>query len=231
MLFRSIVATVEAVGLVSRRQGRRGESIAGVLVLVVVASSVLMYRAEGIGPGARQFRKGWWPIAAHESLAGLLVGLDPSADPVVAAKEAVARSLPADAAVSAWYSMVPHVSSRAHVYEWPNPFGPSNWGIRDHDQHLPSAVDWILLDRAELQQSSDVGQRLIFEALLDSGEFAVVARRSVGNPAAPVADIVLARRRRPPGCLADPTGELAQRLGYHYAIVAPPSTGKVCPVR
>lgn len=225
-----MLATVEAVGIVSRRPGRRSDVAAGAVVLVLVASSALMYRAEGIGPGAREFRKGWWPMGSAESVADVLLGVDPHDDPVAAAKDAVLRSLPDDASVSAWYSMVPHVSSRVAAYEWPNPFGPSNWGIRDHDQHLPSAVDWILLDRAELNQTNDTGQRLLFDALLATGEFRIVARRTVGDAAAPTADIVLARRQRPPGCLPDPTGEIARRVSNHYAIVAPPSTGTVCPV-
>ena len=224
-----MLATVEGVGFLARRVPRL-PAISTVMVGVLVVCSLAMYRAHGVGPGSVAFRRGYWPLRPTESVLDIVAGVDPRAEAVVRAKDDVVRSLPSDASVSAWYSMVPHVSDRALAYQWPNPFIAENWGIAEQRPDDPAKVSWLLLDRVELATSADATPRELFDALLATGEFRITSERRVHDGAAVVADIVLARRVRRPGCLPDPNGDLAAALGTRYAMVAPPSTGKVCPV-
>ena len=58
------------------------------------------------------------------------------------------RSLPPNAAVSAWLPIVAHVDHRPRVYLWPNPFAQYYWGFQNHSgQPLPAAhdVQYLLL--------------------------------------------------------------------------------------
>jgi hypothetical protein len=53
--------------------------------------------------------------------------------------------VPADAGVSATYSLVPHLTHREHVYEFPNPWVPTNWGPSNRRPD-PDTVDYLVLD-------------------------------------------------------------------------------------
>jgi uncharacterized membrane protein len=61
------------------------------------------------------------------------------ADPV--RRQALALVGP-DAAVSAQFNLVPHLTHRTRVYEFPNPFRPVNWGLPD-DTHPPGAAEAV----------------------------------------------------------------------------------------
>jgi hypothetical protein len=39
------------------------------------------------------------------------------------------------------------------VYEWPNPWVPGNWGFANRDPDDPAAVDHLVVDTYEGQQS------------------------------------------------------------------------------
>lgn len=53
--------------------------------------------------------------------------------------------IPADAVVSAHYTLVPHLSHRRGIYLFPNPFEVREWGIAGENPHDPVSVDYILV--------------------------------------------------------------------------------------
>jgi len=59
--------------------------------------------------------------------------------------------IPADASVAASYQLLPHLSHRREVYDWPNPFWASVWGNDDCD-HLPDpkTVEYVALDLTQV---------------------------------------------------------------------------------
>ncbi len=59
--------------------------------------------------------------------------------------------IPTDASVSASYQLVPHLSQRHEVYDWPNPFWAAVWGNDDCD-HLPDprSVEYVALDLTQV---------------------------------------------------------------------------------
>ncbi len=100
------------------------------------------------------------------------------------AMRAALDHIPADAAVSATYSLLPHLSHRREIYDWPNPFVPSVWGNRNCDNLPdPATIDYVAVDRAQV---SPAQQPLLVDMLDAAGPFAVVFDRD---------DVVIARRR------------------------------------
>lgn len=59
--------------------------------------------------------------------------------------------IPDDAAVSASYQLLPHLTHRYEIYDWPNPFYASVWGNDDCD-HLPDprTIDYVILDKTQI---------------------------------------------------------------------------------
>ena len=94
--------------------------------------------------------------------------------------------VPDDAAVTATYTLGPHLSHREQIYDWPNPWVPAYWG-NDDTYRLPDPVeiDYLVVDR---QQIGPDHQELLagilapgagFEVLFDQDDV-VVARRGAG---------------------------------------------------
>ncbi len=107
--------------------------------------------------------------------------------------------IPDDAAVTASFQLVPHLTHRRHVYDWPNPFVPSMWGNDDCSTLPPSTIiDYVALD---VWHIGDDNQAL-FEALFRAPDApfevvledeAVIVGRRVGTSAA--ADVDPQRQR------------------------------------
>jgi uncharacterized membrane protein len=157
------VATVEALARVRSLPVRN--ALVGVLLLTAVGSSVVW----GASPISRDYDKGMWPLHV---------------DPRTAAKQEAVDRLPGGAATSAAYNIVPHLTHREQVYEFPVPWKPVNWGVDGENLDDPAGVEWLLVDRTLLNAEDT--------ALLDRllrREFAVRFARD---------DIVLAERVRPP---------------------------------
>ena len=96
------------------------------------------------------------------------------------------RRVPDDAGVSATYHLVPHLTQRERIYEWPNPWDQVYWGVKGENPHPPSGVDYLVLDPRLVGDS----YRGLFNSLIrPGGEFESVYQ-------AP--DLVVARRVRPP---------------------------------
>jgi len=83
--------------------------------------------------------------------------------------------------VSAGYTLVPHLSRRAEIYSFPNPWRPSNWGYRDQDTRDPHRVNWIVVDRRALGTEDAA----LLDAILTNGNFRLVLDRD---------DLIVARR-------------------------------------
>jgi uncharacterized membrane protein len=121
-----------------------------------------------------------------------------SKDPVVGAtspadaprRQALAL-IPPDAPVSAQFNLVPQLTRRTKIYEFPNPFRAANWGLegdghpaRDQQELRYVIVDRSLLDKdqqtvlQELQASQDWSTRF------DSGGILLLERRGAAAPGA-----------------------------------------------
>jgi uncharacterized membrane protein len=91
--------------------------------------------------------------------------------------------VPDDVSVTATYSLLPHLTHREQIYDWPNPWVPSYWGEDDRYRlPAPSEIEWIAVDRRQVGDSEvAMFESLIapgggFEVLFDEDDV-VVARR------------------------------------------------------
>lgn len=139
-------------------------SLVGLILVTSLASNV----AWSPSPIGRQYRSGIWavPQPKHE-----------------VEREAL-KLVPAGAGVSATYNLVPHLTHRVHIYEFPNPWVPTNWGASGENPPDPETADYLVLDTA-LNGSQ---QRLYDRLVASGGPFRIVFAK---------AGIVVARRVAP----------------------------------
>ena len=84
--------------------------------------------------------------------------------------------------MSATYYLVPHLTHRRLIYEFPNPFRVANWGVHGEHPGRPEEVDLLVLDT-----TLNGDQAPLYESLVEpGGPFTVVYDRD---------GIVVARRR------------------------------------
>ena len=141
------LATVEACARWGRTQaGRR------FLVGLVGAASLAANVAWSPSPLGVKYHSGIWATA----------------QPKHRAVNAAIRLIPGGAPTAATYYLVPHLTHRTLIYEFPNPWITTNWGIADRDPPDPSKVDWLVVD------TSLNGTAAPLYARLTSGEFQVV---------------------------------------------------------
>jgi uncharacterized membrane protein len=159
------VATVEAIAWMQRVTGGNTLVRDGAVALVFVAALVTTV-TWGASPLARDYDQ-IWPLHAdvHPAIEQRAIDL-----------------MPKDAAVSAAYTVVPHVTHREKAYEFPVPWCNINWGVHGENLDDPAGVQWLLLDRRLLGQQ---GTQLLQELLHD--QFTVRFEQS---------DIVLAQRTK-----------------------------------
>jgi uncharacterized membrane protein len=98
--------------------------------------------------------------------------------------ESLRRALavvPEDASVAATYQLLPHLSHRHRVYDWPNPFSAAVWG-NDDCAHLPDprTVEYVVLpaDPARYYGPSDWIRALPPSAFRSPAMMTHVARRT-----------------------------------------------------
>jgi uncharacterized membrane protein len=143
------LATVEAVALLGRAAGGR-RFLVGLVAACALATNV----AWSPSPLGVRFHTGIWA----------------QAQPGQAAAERAIRLLPGDAGVSTTAALMPHLTHRVHVYEFPNPWLAANWGVRGENLPDPAVIDYLLVDTGQLGD-----QRERFERLVGPGrEFRVV---------------------------------------------------------
>ena len=93
--------------------------------------------------------------------------------------------VPDDASVTATYTIVPQLSRREQIYDWPNPWVESYWGVDDgHRLPSPDAIEWVVIDRnhvsvEHLPVLDEITGGGDFDVLLDESGV-VVARRIEG---------------------------------------------------
>jgi uncharacterized membrane protein len=159
------IAMVEGVAFARRRLGMIALCVA---TACVAAGALYGTLAWGPSPIGAEYDKGWWPLATDTRLA---------------AKEAAVAMIPSDASVSATYTFVPHLSDRAEIYQYPNPFRNSYWGVPGTPTRSPSRIDWVITDQATMGPED----MATFDALITGGDFKVVFDRD---------GVVVARRVR-----------------------------------
>ena len=146
-----MLATVEALGARARRLSTRTA-----LVAVLLAAALAANVAWSPSPISVHFHDGEW------------------AKPSVVSREetAAVAQVTDGTGVSASYPMVPHLTHRVHIYEWPNPFHTGNWGIADRNPDPPTNVNWLVIDT---ELNGDMAP-LLARLTAPSGPFRVVFR-------------------------------------------------------
>jgi uncharacterized membrane protein len=91
--------------------------------------------------------------------------------------------VPDDASVTATYAILPHLTHRAQIYDWPNPWIMAYFG-NDDGYRLPdpSAIEYIILDRRVVQADH---QALVDSLIAPGGDYEVLFEED---------DILVARR-------------------------------------
>jgi uncharacterized membrane protein len=157
------IASMEGISFAVRRLRTQGAR--ALLVVAVLACAVVSTRAWGPSPIGDEYRGGAWALGPRPRQA--------SAD------AAIAKIPPADA-VSASYNLVPHLSERAEIYTFPNPWRSSNFGIEGEPRRSPRPVDWIVVDVTVLDADTrDLLDRLLASRfkLVSQHDGYVVAKR------------------------------------------------------
>jgi uncharacterized membrane protein len=148
------LGTVEGVAFFTRRRPGMRE----VLIGVVGASALAATISWGPSPVGREYRRGWWPLAE-----------DARRD----AKEAALDLVPDKVGVSATYQFDSHLTHREKLYEFPNPFRPSNWGVRNENYPSDEDATWLVIDTQVLGP----GDRSVFDDVMSSGRFTTAFER------------------------------------------------------
>jgi uncharacterized membrane protein len=157
------LATVHAVAFVVRRFGR---ALATVACCFVIAGGVFGTLVWGPSPVSEKYRSGWWP---------------PASDPRRDSLDAAVAMVPDDAAVAASYGILPHLSQREEIYDFPNPWESKNFGIEGKPQRDPERVEWLVIDEAIVR--GDPAAYALLQTILE--DFTVVFDRD---------DVLVARR-------------------------------------
>lgn len=93
--------------------------------------------------------------------------------------------VPSNGKVAASYTIVPHLTHRKTIYEWPNPFVRSYYGISETDPPLdPTDVDWLVLDTTLNGDKAPVFEKLT----APGGQFRIVFQEDTA---------IVAKRVRP----------------------------------
>ena len=145
---------VEAVGWVWRKVRHR--AVVWAVIGIVIASSLVTAVQWGLSPIGDEYRMGWWPLTELDRLHTVREQID---------------AIPAGASVAATYNLVPHLSRRAVIYSFPNPWVSRNFGIDGEPVPDPKRVEWLLADRLVLGPE-DVG---LLDRILARGTFEVVS--------------------------------------------------------
>jgi len=155
------IAAVEACGRIGRAVALRWAVVA-----LVGLSAVAANAAWSPSPIGHDYDSGIWakPQARHAVVNRAL------------------RLVPHHAGVTATYYLVPHLTHRTHIYEFPNPFVVANWGIRGEHPPDPDSVDVLVLDTELNGTEDDLYRKLTasnaeFRIVFDEDGIVVAERR------------------------------------------------------
>jgi uncharacterized membrane protein len=162
-----MLATVESAARYGWTQGGR-RFLVGLVAATALATNV----AWSPSPLSVEYDAGIWARSSPRH---------------AAMREAVAH-VPPGASVTAIYYLVPHLTHRTLIYEWPNPFTrpPANWGVEGENPGNPARVQYLALDTGLI---GDEHKRLYESLTAPGGEFRKIFERD---------QLVVARRVRPP---------------------------------
>ena len=134
------LATVEACG-------KRGRTAAGrrFMVGLTVSAALASNVAWSPSPISVNFHRGFWVPRAPQDQA---------------INEAISI-VPKNASVSATFNIDDHMTHRVLIYEYPNPWVVTNWGLSLGNPPDPSKVDWLVLDKR-----ATGNQTVLYEALI-----------------------------------------------------------------
>ena len=125
-----VAAIFLATATVFARLVNRGQGWKVAVVALLVTTSVMANHEWSPSPLGRQYHSGIWAVAQPRHKA---------------VNEALKLIKPGDK-VAATYYIVPHLTHRDFIYEFPNPFHPANWGFDDADPPDPNSADTMVLD-------------------------------------------------------------------------------------
>ena len=124
-----MLATVESAARYGWTQGGR-RFLVGLVAATALATNV----AWSPSPLSVEYHSGIWAQSSprHHAMSDALA------------------LVPSGANVTAIYYLVPHLTHRKIIYEWPNPFvrPPANWGVKGEHPGDPSKVDYLAWTRA-----------------------------------------------------------------------------------
>ncbi len=135
-----------------------------------------------------------------------------SYNPRVPALKRAVSMVPKDARVAATYQLLPHLSHRKYIYDWPNPWEPAYWGndlddATDKDPnvvhhwpapHDPNTVDYLVIDRTQIgEQQQQLIARLIGNPGALSGDSNLIEQRPEFTIIFEQDGVVVAKRVRP----------------------------------
>ena len=147
---------------------RRRALLAPLLVALVIAALVMDQR---YGPAP-------W---SHNKIVA-------TASPADQARRQALALIPADAPVSAQFNLVPQLSHRVKIFEFPNPFRAANWGLSG-DVHTAADQDglrYVVVDRSLLDQDQQTLLRDLqaspdWATKLDSNNVVLLERQGAGG--------------------------------------------------
>ncbi len=144
-----LLGTVEALGRFSKHK-----VCLFILILVLLCTTVWSNREWSPSPLGKSFHSGIW-VSPHSNQPALLKALS---------------LVPPQAAVVATYYIVPHLTQRQLIYEFPNPFVTSNWGISGENPGDPDVIDFLVLDTTLNGDKGDIFTQLTRA----SGPFSII---------------------------------------------------------
>lgn len=156
----AMLATIESVRRFGRTMGLRR-----FLVGAVVATSLAANVAWSPSPIGVKYNTGIWARDASPRHATVNEALD---------------LLPPDAGVSATYYLVPQLTHRVRIYEWPNPFKVAYWGVEGENQHPATNAEYLAIDRTLLGENRELFDELIasdYGVIFDRDGIVVARRR------------------------------------------------------
>jgi len=165
------IAVVEAIG---RRRRATRRFLVGLLCACALAGNAVWSPSP---LAARTYHSGIW--ALHSSIH-------------LQTMEQAVHEVPGGASVSASYTVVPHLTHRIHIYEWPNPFLRSYYGL-SNAQPLPdtATIQYLVLDTGLNTEEASLVTRLTgpggdFEVLINRDNVLLAHRvRTGAAPPAP----------------------------------------------
>jgi len=154
------VASILAIEKFGLRQ--KGKLLAaGVIIVAAISTNYFLSPS----PISQNFNQGYWNNTNERR----------------GAIESALSSVPKDAGVSAAYYMVPHLTHREKIYEFPNPFITANWGIRGENPADEKTIEYVVVDFKLLtdeQRSLIEGLRgAEFEQIFNKEEIVVLKRK------------------------------------------------------